>query len=543
MSQGRPCASENEINMSFKISGFTRTMGLAALLLGTIEFGVVHAQAQAQQTPVAPQAQTATASGQALPISMEQAITMALEANLGLKAEKLNLDLASHSIALARSAFLPQVQSTVSTRSNKSVPGDFTQGVTDITSSGTSVSGTVAQNLKWYGSSYSVQWSGNRNTQTGGISSFNPRLSSGLNVNFSQPLLRGFKTDSARVSLISSERQREITDIQVQQRVVSMEANVRLAYLSLVASIEGKKVADQNMEIAQKSLQQSRARVAVGASPPIEIIQSEAQVASNQEQLILAQSQIADAEDALRSLIMDPTRPDYWDVRLVPTDVPVLTPRQIDVTAAIKNALANRLDLAAQKRQMEITDLNLALGKNNTLPTVDANVNYSASGTAGTQFVFGAGFPPPIESQIDRRFGSALSDTFLGAYPGWTVGVTVAYPIGRTGAEVAYAQAQVQKRQQEIRLQDSQLNIVREVRDAARQVETSWQRVQATQAFRQAAEQQLNAEQRRFAEGISTAFELQIRQRDLAGARVSELNAMIAYNRALIVFDRVQKAQ
>jgi outer membrane protein len=101
----------------------------------------------------------------------------------------------------------------------------------------------------------------------------------------------------------------------------------------------------------------------------------------------------------------------------------------------------------------------------------------------------------------------------------------------------------VQKRQQELGLQDLQLQIVREVRDAARQVENSYQRVQATETFRQAAQQQLEAEERRFAVGISTTLDLQVRQTQLATARVSELNARIAYNRALIVLDRVQKTQ
>jgi outer membrane protein TolC len=485
----------------------------------------------------------APATGQALPLTMEQAVAMALEANLGLKAERLNLDIASHSVALARSAFLPRLDSSLGRRTSKSVPSDFTQGSTDISSAGLSVSGSVSQNIRWFGGSYSLTWSGNRSTQIGGLSSFNPRLSSSLQVNFSQPLLRDLVVDSARNSLATSARQREITDIQLRGRIVATEASVRLAYLSLVGAIEGKKVAEQNMAIAQRSLEQSRARVKVGQSPQIEIIQSEAQVASNEEQLILADAQIATAEDNLRSLILEPGRADYWEVRLVPTDTIQLTAREIDLNDAIRNALANRLDLAAQKRSLEITNLNLRVGRNNTLPAVDFNVSYSASGTAGTQFEFGSGFPPPIIDRTDRTFGSALGDTFGGAYPSWSVGVTVSYPVGRTSAEIAYAQSQVQKRQQELGLQDLQLQIVREVRDAARQVQNSFQRVQATRTFREAAEQQLEAEERRFAVGISTTLDLQIRQSQLASARTSELNAMIAYNRALIILDRVQKTQ
>jgi outer membrane protein TolC len=209
----------------------------------------------------------------------------------------------------------------------------------------------------------------------------------------------------------------------------------------------------------------------------------------------------------------------------------------------IANALANRLDLQALKRGIDITNLNLTLSKNNTLPGVDLSLAYSSQGTAGTQFEFGSGFPPPIIGRSDRPWGNALADTFIGEFPTWSFGVTVNYPIGRTAQEVALAQGQVQKRQQQLSLEELQLQIVGQVRDAIRQVTNSFQRVQAAQTFRRAAEQQLEAEERRFAVSMSTILDLQVRQSQLATARISELNAVIDYNRALITLDRVQKTR
>ena len=85
--------------------------------------------------------------------------------------------------------------------------------------------------------------------------------------------------------------------------------------------------------------------------------------------------------------------------------------------------------------------------------------------------------------------------------------------------------------------------MVRQVREAGRQVQNSLERIQATQAALTATEQQLEAERRSFAVGLSTTLDMQIRQSQLAQARVNELNARISYNRALINFDRVQKTQ
>ena len=482
-------------------------------------------------------------TGESLPLSMEQAVSMALESNLGLKSERLNLDIASESIALAKSAFLPQVSGTLGRQRSKYQPSDFTQGTSDISTTGVTGGLTFGQNVPGYGGNYVVSWSGNRFEQIGGLSSFNPRVGSTLQFNFTQPLLRGLKTDAARNSLETTRLNRDITDLGLQERIVATESTVRLAYLNLIGAIEGKKVAEENMKIAQQSLEQSKARVKVGQSPQIEIIQSEAQVASNEEQLILADAQIGTAEDQLRSLILDPSRPDYWQVHLVPTETPRLTPREIDGQQVIANALANRLDLVALKRGIDITNLNLSLGKNSTLPSVDLALSYSSQGTAGTQFEYGSGFPPPIIGRNDRPWSNALADTFIGEFPTWSLGVTVSYPIGRTASEVAYAQGQVQKRQQQLSLEELQLQIVGQVRDAIRQVTNSFQRVQATETFRRAAEQQLEAEQRRFAVSMSTILDLQVRQTQLATARTAELNAILSYNRALIVLDRVQKTR
>ncbi len=103
-----------------------------------------------------------------------------------------------------------------------------------------------------------------------------------------------------------------------------------------------------------------------------------------------------------------------------------MTPRDIDVDAAIKNALANRMDLVVERRNLEITDLNLKVGQNNAMPTVDVNFNYLASGSGGA---------PGVPTVQERGFGMVLTDTIRGSFPTWTLGVSVGYPIGRTAAQ------------------------------------------------------------------------------------------------------------
>jgi outer membrane protein TolC len=474
---------------------------------------------------------------------MEQAVTMGLESNLGLKAERLEIDVAAEGIAGARAAFMPQLFSSFGRTSSESVPQSFTEGSSDISTRRMSSSARLAQNLRWFGAGYDVTWSNNRSSTIGGTSSFNPSLGSVLTLNFTQPLLRDLKIDPNRAALETSERVRAITDVQLQQRVIATEATIRLAYLNLIGAIERRKVAIENMNIAETTLRNARASVAVGQAPEINIVQAQVDVERNREQLLLAEVQIKDQEDVLRTLVLDPARPDYWELTLEPTDTIQMTPREIDLNAAIKNALTNRLDLTVARRNLDITDLNLRATQNSTKPTLDFGATYSAQGTGGTQLQFGEGFPPPILRRTDKSYGSVLSDTFLGAYPTWTVGVQFAYPLGHSAAMANLAQQEVRKRQELMTIRELELQIVREVRDAGRSVQNSYQRVLTTRAQLDASERQLEAEDRKFAAGVSTTLELQVRQQQLAQAKASALQALIDYNRALITFDRVQKTR
>ncbi|HUL73627.1 MAG TPA: TolC family protein [Vicinamibacterales bacterium] len=491
-------------------------------------------QAAPQSAPQGPAAKT-------LQISIDDAVTMALETSLGLKSERLNLDITAQGIAGAQAAFIPNLSGLFNGNTQQRQPTDFTQGNANISSHNLSGQAALDQNLPWYGERYHVSWGASRATQAGGIATFNPQLGSTLTFNFTQPLWRNLKVDSNRAGVETSTISRHEADTNLEQQIVGTTVSVRNAYLNLVAAIQGEEVAKQNMQIAEDSLRNAKARVAVGVGAQTDVIQATAQAASFQDQLIAATSQIGTMEDQLRRQILDPERPDYWTVKIEPTTQIVLQERAVDADAIIKNALANRLDAALVRQQMQVTDINLRVNENLNKPQLDAIAQYSAVGTGGTQFTYGSGFPPVELGRNDRTFGSALGDAFLGAYPSWTFGVQFGYPLGRSGAETAIAQQQLVKRQQQLGLHDLEIEIVREVREAVRQVQTSYERVQATQATVTATEQQLNAKQRQFEVGLSTTFEVQQAQRDLANAKLIDLQAKISYNRALISLDAVQK--
>ncbi len=135
-----------------------------------------------------------------------------------------------------------------------------------------------------------------------------------------------------------------------------------------------------------------------------------------------------------------------------------------------------------------------------------------------------------------------MKDVFSSKYPTWVLSLNVSYPIGTSIADASYSRAKVSKVQSDINLRDLELNVTSQVRDAARQLNANGKRVDATKAARVLAERRLEAEEKKFAAGMSTSFEVFQAQRDLAQARSNELRAVLDYDISQVNFETVQIA-
>ena len=507
-----------------------------------------------EQTPgaPAPPPQTAAAPapaqqgatpvpGPELQLSADEAVKLALENNLGIRAERLSPQAQALAVAQTRAAFAPVVFGGSTKNSNSSPPQNFLAGNDFTTNAGFRSSAGVAQQLKWFGGRYQASLDGSRNTTSDPTDPFNPRLSSNFNFNFTQPLLRDFLIDSTRQQLLIGEKQQEIVDLQLQQQVTQTSRTVRNAYYDLVGAIGQLKVSQQSLDLAKESLKNNERRAEVGTIPQIDIVESQAEVSRNEESVIISESQVKSFEDALRTLILNPQQPDFWAVHIVPSEQPVLTPRALDLDGAIQNALNQRTDIAQAHREMDQTDITMKFARNQKLPALNAIVNYGLAGVGGTRTIYdtSGGFPVPT-GVAQRNFSDALRDIFGNDFKTWSVQFQVSYPIGTSAADAGYAQAKVVREQQTTTLRQLELQATQQVREAARQVDTSLKRVEATRKAREFSTKRYEAEQKRIAVGLSTTFQLNQAQRDLSSAQLSELNAIIAYNRALIAFESIQ---
>ena len=207
---------------------------------------------------------------------------------------------------------------------------------------------------------------------------------------------------------------------------------MKSAYWNLVsarATVDARQTA---VDLAEELARVNRAKVDVGQSPPLDVVSAQAEVAADQEQLIIAETTVKLAEDRLRMLIYDPTDRAIWSLALEPIDTP-----PTGMTAARSRrggfARAREPDRHRQRAKKDIDNAqaNLALAGNQRLPDVRLNASYQASGLGGTQVLRSGGFPGTIVGPGDvTPFGSVLNQLFQHNYPTWTAGVSVTYPLG-----------------------------------------------------------------------------------------------------------------
>jgi outer membrane protein TolC len=434
------------------------------------------------------------------------------------------------------------VSSSVQENNQLQAPASFLVPTATRTDAVTSTAG-LNQRLPWFGTSYGVSWNAVHTRSNSFLNSYNPLLQSGLSVNVSQPLLRDLFIDPSRQQLASSRINRDIAGTRLRETIVRTTADVKAAYWNLVsanATVEARRSALQR---AEELARVNTARVDVGQSPPLDLVSAQAEVAADQEQLIIAETAVKQAEDRLRLLIFDPTERDVWTVKLEPVDSPPIGTTAVDIDAAVTRALGERADLARARKDIENAQTTLKFTNNQTLPDVRLNASYQTSGLGGTQILRTGGFPGTIVGPgAVTDFGSVVNQLFSRDFPTWALGVSVSYPLGASADQASYARAQLERTQAGVRLKREEGRAIQQVRDAGWKVEMNAKRIETARLAHELAEQRLDAERKRFEVGMSTSFLVVQAQRDLAQAKTNELGAVLAYDLALVDFEALQEA-
>ena len=478
-------------------------------------------------------------------LTVDEAIERALDRNLDIAVERVNPRLRDLTIAESRAAFLPNVNSSfdigrsvMPSRTQLDGAGRLVDQAVEAGRGGALVG--LEQALEWAGGRYTLDWDNGRTSTNNVFFSFNPSLSSSLALSYTQPLLRGRSIDPQRTELLVSRLNRDISDVDLRETVANLLADVRRAYWDLVYAAASVDVQQQALELAEQLVRDNRMRVEIGTLAGIEVVQARSEAAARRQTLAEARQRLRTAELALKILIVAGTDDELWRAEINAVDQPVLDQTPIDVEAAVRTALAARTDIERTRRQQDINTVTLRSLANATLPALDVVGSFRVEGQGGTQLISSV-LGGPALLRVPGGYGDALGHLVRMDYPAWQMQLQLSYPLGHSAQRAAHARARLQVQQTRAQIEQIELQIAAEVTNAALQIQSIDERVEAARAARELAAERLAAEQRKFEVGLSTNFFIVQAQRDLAAARDTELRAILDYQNAVIEFERVQQ--
>jgi len=483
-------------------------------------------------------------------LSLDDAVQRALQRNLDIAVQRIAPLVQDMAVATASAAFLPFASSgfglNQATVPNRSLfDGGGLRGQPIVNDRGSYNLG-IGQQVKWGGGRYDVTWDTTRWESTNIFSTFNPSFGANMTLQYTQPLLRGFRTDARRTELVVSHINRDISGIDLEETVINTLANVSLSYWNLVYARAAVGVQRQALELAEQLVADNRARVEVGTMAPIDVVQARSEAAARRQLLAQAVETQRTTELALKELIVGGTSDELWLMEINPTDQPRVEATPVDLQEAVRAALEQRTDVSRARRQLDMNEATLDNLRNSTLPALDLIGNYQLTGQGGPRLV-------PAGNSFEDIFGGvggiipggyrdALHNIANADYPIWSIQLQMTYPLGRSADQAAYERGRLELQQNRAQIRRIELRIASEVTNAALRIDSIRERIEAATASRELAEEQLQAEESKFEVGLSTNFFVLQSQRDLATAQDAELRAILDYQRALIEFERTQRA-
>lgn len=483
---------------------------------------------------------SAQEKGRTLQLSLEECIVKALRDNLGVAIQVLGPEISGEGVSRAQEKYIPSLSFSVTSRNTENATYSYLDAQQDSTTDRTqNFTFLNASQTLPTGGTFSLDFTGYKTSTNRTGQTINPRYGTTLRFNFSQPLLRNFGFKMSRREIQVAVNNLGISEEQLRRTLTDTIFNVESAYWNLVYSIENLEVRRQSLALAKDLLEKNQRSVEVGTMAPIDVLSARAEVATREADIIQAETEVESRSDQLKILLNLPTEGDEAVETLLPKDTPTFEEKSYDLDEALAMAVQNRTDLAISEIGIKNEALNLSYARNQILPDLNLSASFYSPGIDGTQLIYDGN--PILGNIIDTIPGGmsgALKQTTNFKYPNWNIGLTFSVPLANVFSKASLAQAKLNLRQAVLELENQKQQVYLEIKNSVRSVEANHKRIQAYATARQLAEEKLTAEEEKRRVGLSTNYMVLQMQRDLASARISELNSIIAYNISLASLER-----
>jgi outer membrane protein TolC len=436
-----------------------------------------------------------------LSLTMKEAIRMAVEKNLDVRAELYNPAQYEADINRYRAIYDPLF--SLQTNYTDSSTATFTSAGKAVDSQAFYIDSSISQ-LLWSGGTATIGFK-NGYTRSNVVTGWE----SGLGVNLSQPLLKNVGREATEIGINISRYTKFASLERFNSRLLATVSQVRTEYYKLYSLREEQRAKKVSLELAQKILFETKARVKAGVLPAMEIINAEFGAVTREKELIDAELAVTNQVDILRLLLQIDAK--SGDLQTV--DLPPREPFDVVESDALQKA-SNRPDIREQKRNLELNELQTRYYRQKTLPDLALTASFQLTG-------------------LDSAYQRNLDKVATFDYPVWGIGLNFSYPLGNGAAENDYRRSRLKSEQISLQLRSLEETSANEVRAAIRGIITGYKQIDVTDRGRVFAEERLRAFIRKNEVGLATTKDVLDVENDLAIAKSNQINAAVGYANAL----------
>ncbi|HYV30624.1 MAG TPA: TolC family protein, partial [Candidatus Binatia bacterium] len=339
-------------------------------------------------------AQDSATNLQTRPISLDEAIHMALAQNLTLQLGQTTPQLARFALGGAYGYYDPVFAGRAGQSFNNrpgrldsstglQFPGteswveDFGFGLTGVLPTGTKYE--LASSLDRSSGSHSDR------LITGMFTNINNpfQYSSEAHLGVTQPLLRNFWTDNGRTTIKVRKKELKMAELDLKFSVMDIVNQVAAAYYDLVNTREQVKVREVALQLKEQLQAENKQKVKVGTMAPLDEKQAESEAATARSDLTTARFAAEQAENVLKSLVSSAFVTLHSTV-LEPSEKLVAVSQALSLAESWRNGMELRPDYLRLKEDLERQNIILKFTVNQLYPELDLSATYGRNGLGAT---------------------------------------------------------------------------------------------------------------------------------------------------------------
>jgi outer membrane protein len=474
-----------------------------------------------------------------VPIALQDVINMLLDHNLDVRSNRFSPRSSALQTLVFYRALYPSIRFTGTLSRDIQATTNQTQGAGTLNNLRHQFGFNFSQALP-YGTSIAVDATLNRQSNNSVTNTFNPSYQSNIRYTVGQRLLRDRGKSIGMRQIIIGQNNEKMSEIQFETQITNLLVQAQKAYWDLVFAGEDLKVKQRSLDLANQTLTENQQKVEIGVLAPIEVKQTQSEVASRNLQLIQSRGSLVTNEDQIKKMISAQTDPSLFLVKLATQDAPrrpgtVVVP---GLEEAVKIAMENRPELRQAALELTNRDIDVDYTKNQKLPILDVTAAFTQNGTGGTRTIRDQGFGGQVIDVIPGGVFDAFGQLFSYNYRGYSLGFSFTMPLNNKPAQAEYDRAVNERRLSQTRADVLRQQIALEVRNALTQIEQARATIDSSRIARELAVDRVEAEQTKFNLGTSTLRFVLEEQRNVAQAESTELQSLVTFNKALVDLDK-----